>query len=148
VGYPQSAGAGRWRRGSNNVSSLPAPTLRRAIRHPKFAQALAFVLHDPRSTRQEGFEHSLITSTLKSWSRECAGVAGSLRAGANVANCSHTAETGVRKELLALFVEDVVLNARACELSWVNDLRRSADRRTTAKRRVPRLVYLDPTRRE
>ena len=58
------------------------------------------------------------------------------------------------RELLALFVGDVVLNARAYELSWVNDLRRSADHRTSGRtsdvagRRVPRLVYLDPTRRE
>jgi hypothetical protein len=36
--------------------------LRRAIRCPKFAQAQAFVLHNPRSTGQERFEHSLITS--------------------------------------------------------------------------------------
>ena len=85
-----------------------------------------------------------------------------LRAGANVANCSHTAGTRVRDrssgpefaKLLALLVEDVDLNARAYELSWVNDLRRSADHRTigrtsdVARRRVPRLVYLDPTRRE
>jgi len=47
----------------------------------------------------------------------------SVRAGANVANCSHTAGTGVRKESCSLFVEDVDFNARACELSWVNDLR-------------------------
>src|ERR1019366_10339670 len=59
-----STGAGRCRPGSKIVSSLPAPTLRRAIRHPKFAQAQAFVLHNPRSTGQEGFEQSLITSTM------------------------------------------------------------------------------------
>ncbi len=47
----------------------------------------------------------------------------SVRAGANVANCSHTAGTGVRKESCSLVVEDVDLNAHACELSWVNDLR-------------------------
>ncbi len=39
------------------------PTLRRAIRCPKFAQAQVFVLHNPMSTGQEGSEHSLITST-------------------------------------------------------------------------------------
>jgi len=65
--------------------------------------------------------------TRKSWSRECTGVASPFRAGANVANCSHSAWTGaatrVRKERCSLFVEDVDLNARACWLSWVNDLR-------------------------
>jgi hypothetical protein len=40
------------------------------------------------------------------------GCADPLRVDENVANCSHTAGTGVRKrELSALFVEDVVLNA-------------------------------------
>src|ERR1035438_5746543 len=39
--------------------------LRRAAPHPKFAQAQAFVPHSPMSTGQEGFEHSLITSTEK-----------------------------------------------------------------------------------
>ena len=79
----------------------------------------------------------------------------SLGAGANVANCSHTAGTGVRKELLALFVEDVVLNARAHELSCVNERWRSAKHRTSGRtsgvagRRVPPVVQpLDPTRRE
>jgi len=52
--------------GSNIVRSLPVPTLRRAIPCPKFAQAQAFVLYNPWSTGQEGFEHSLITSTDKS----------------------------------------------------------------------------------
>jgi hypothetical protein len=50
-------------RGSNIVPSLPEPTLRRAAWHPNLAPTRVFVLQNPRSAAQEGFEHSSITST-------------------------------------------------------------------------------------
>ena len=45
-------------------------------------------------------------------------MATTLSAGANVANCSHNAGTGVRKRLLALFVEDVDLNAQENDIAF------------------------------
>ena len=46
------------------------------------------------------------------------GCADPLRVGENVANCSHTAGTGVRKELLALLVEDVDLKAEEMHVAF------------------------------
>ncbi len=74
LGIPYRREPGGGRRGSNIVRSLPVPTLRRAIRRPKFAQAQAFVLHNPRSTGQEGSNivsslHSLPKLQRFGWSR-------------------------------------------------------------------------------
>ena len=43
-------------RGSNMVPSLPEPTLGNAAWCPKLAPTHVFVLQNPRSTGQEGFE--------------------------------------------------------------------------------------------
>jgi hypothetical protein len=56
---------GGGRPGSNIVSSLPAPSLRRARRRPKFARSQAFVLHNPRSTGPGGVRTSSYHLHLK-----------------------------------------------------------------------------------
>lgn len=62
------------RPGSNVVPSLPLSTLPRAARHPDHPSVQTFGRHKPRSTGQEGFEHTPITSTEKARSEGQCGI--------------------------------------------------------------------------